>query len=76
VKDSRSNESPLFAEGRTRVRTVYSMGHRVKVSFSYYVNFDLFCLMTIPSNCKVRRINAVDAYETVRKKIVDFKNMG
>jgi hypothetical protein len=26
VKDSRSNESPLFAEGWTRVRTMYSRG--------------------------------------------------
>jgi hypothetical protein len=51
-------------------------GHRVRVSFIYYVNFDLFGLMTIPSNCKIWRTNAVDAYETVLKKIVDFKNPG
>lgn len=41
-------------------------GHRVRVSFIYYVNFDLFGLMTIPSNCKIWRTNAVDAYETLR----------
>jgi hypothetical protein len=41
----------------------------VMVTFSYYVNVDLFCLMMIPSNCKIWRTNAVDAYETARKRI-------
>ena len=40
---------------------------------SYYVNFDLFCLMTIRSNCKIWRTNAVDAYEAVRKNMVKVK---
>lgn len=49
----------------------------MRVTFSYYVNFGLFCLMTFPSNCKIwGDFNTVDAYETIQKKMVDFENSG
>ena len=76
VKDNRSLWIAIICWGTNSCANYVFEGHRVRVSFSYYVNFDLFCLMTIPSNCRVWRINAVDAYETFRKKIVDFKNLG